>query len=192
MLIDDLLPVYDVREQHRVQVRASPSAVYAAISTTDLGDDRLVRALLFARALPGAMRHGIEGVRAVMDEASREAYRTAIDLGISMVPIFGKTQDDVPDNDQYALDLLDAVLASYSLPDTRVAVLQDWDKGRRGELDAFSGYIVAQQEKLGTRAPVNEAILRIAERVESGELEPRPENASLLIEALGTVPTSMS
>ena len=65
MLIDDLLPVYDVREQHRVQVRASPSAVYAAISTTDLGDDRLVRALLFARALPGAMRHGIEGVRAL-------------------------------------------------------------------------------------------------------------------------------
>lgn len=131
---------------------------------------------------------GIEGVRAVMDEASREAYRTAIDLGITMVPIFGKTQDDVPDNDQYALDLLDAVLASYSLPDTRVAVLQDWDKGRRGELDAFSGYIVAQQEKLGTTAPVNEAILRIAELVESGELEPRPENASLLIEALGAVP----
>jgi 2-dehydropantoate 2-reductase len=126
---------------------------------------------------------GIEGVRPVMDAASREAYRTAIDLGITMVPIFGKTAADVPDSDQYALDLLDAVLAHYSLPDTRVAVLQDWDKGRRAELDAFSGYIVSQQSKLGTSAPVNEAILRIAERIERGELRPDPSNAGLLMEA---------
>jgi 2-dehydropantoate 2-reductase len=125
----------------------------------------------------------IPGVRAVMDEASREAYRTAKALDITMVPIFGKTADEVPDSDQYGIDLLDAVLEHYSLPDTRVAVLQDWDKGRRAELDAFSGYIVGQQHKLGTRAPVNEAILRIAERIERGDLAPDPSNAALLIEA---------
>ena len=62
-------------------------------------------------------------------------------------------------------------------------MLQDWDKGRRAELDAFSGYIVAQQSKLGTTAPVNEAILRIAERIEQGELLPDPSNARLLVEA---------
>ncbi|MFM9878300.1 MAG: ketopantoate reductase family protein [Rhodoglobus sp.] len=131
----------------------------------------------------------IEGVRAVMDEASREAYRTAKDLGITMVPIFGKTAEQMPDSDQYGIDLLDAVLESYSLPDTRVAVLQDWAKGRRAELDAFSGYIVAQQERLDTHAPVNEAILAIAERVERGELKPDPSNATLLIEALASAPT---
>ena len=129
----------------------------------------------------------MEGVREVMDAASREAYRTAVDLGITMVPIFGKTAADVPPSDQYALDLLDAVLASYSLPDTRVAVLQDWDKGRRAELDAFSGYIVSQQEKLGTSAPVNAAILRIAERIERGEILPAPSNAALLVEAYAEV-----
>ena len=129
----------------------------------------------------------IEGVRAVMDAASREAYRTAIDLGITMVPIFGKTAADVPDNDQYGIDLLDAVLKSYSLPDTRVAVLQDWAKGRRAELDAFSGYIVAKQAELGTQAPVNEAILHIAEMVERGELAPDPSNAQLLIDLLNAV-----
>lgn len=132
----------------------------------------------------------IPGVRAVMDAASREAYRTAVDLGIAMVPIFGKTAAEVPDSDQYAIDLLDAVLASFSLPDTRVAVLQDWDKGRRAELDAFTGYIVAQQADLGTRAPVNEAILRIAQRIERGELAPDPSNASLLVEALAESSTS--
>lgn len=124
----------------------------------------------------------IDGMRNVMDAASREAYRTAIDLGITMVPIFGFTAADVPDSDQYALNLLNEVLRSFSLPDTRVAVLQDWDKGRRAELDAFSGYIVAQQAGLGTTAPVNEAILRIAERIERGQLAPDPSNAQLLIE----------
>ncbi|WP_334594410.1 ketopantoate reductase family protein [Salinibacterium sp. CAN_S4] len=125
-----------------------------------------------------------EGVRPVMDAMSREAYRTAIDLGITMVPVLGKSAEDMPDSDQYAIDLLDTILQSYSLPDTRVAVLQDWDKGRRAELDAFSGYVVSKQAELGTTAPVNEAILRLSERVERGELTPSPDNAALMIEAL--------
>lgn len=129
----------------------------------------------------------IDGVRAVMDEASRESYRVARGLGIAMRPIFGKTAADVPDDDQYSIDLLDAVLASYSLPDTRVAVLQDWDKGRRAELDAFSGYVVSQQERSGVSAPVNEAILDVARRIQEGELTPDPSNAALLIAARDAV-----
>lgn len=128
----------------------------------------------------------MEGIRPVMDAAAREAYRLAVDLEISMRPIFGKSESDVPDSDQYALDLLDAVLESYSLPDTRVAVLQDWMKGRRAELDAFSGYIVAERERLGGEAPVNGAILRIAERIERGEIPPDPRNAELLSAVLTT------
>jgi 2-dehydropantoate 2-reductase len=125
----------------------------------------------------------IPGVRDAMDEASREAYALATDLGITMVPIFGKSAADVPDSDQYALELLDAVLKSYSLSDTRVAVLQDWDKRRHAELDAYNGYIVASRRQLGGNAPVNEAILQIAQRIEAGELEPSLDNAALLIAA---------
>ncbi|WP_322410038.1 2-dehydropantoate 2-reductase [Microbacterium invictum] len=127
---------------------------------------------------------GVPGMRAVMDAAAREAYAVARALQIPMRPIFGKTADEVPDSDRYALDLLDAVLESYSLPDTRVAVLQDWDKGRRAELDAFSGYIVRQSEAVGVPAPVNTAILRLAERIEAGELLPSPANSGLLAAAL--------
>ncbi len=126
---------------------------------------------------------GLPGARPVMDAASREAYALAVELGVDMLPIFGKTASDIPDSDQYALDLLDAVLEHYSLPDTRVAVLQDWEKGRRAELDAFSGYIVAKRAEIGGRAPVNEAILHLASRVEAGELAPSPNNARLLIDA---------
>lgn len=125
---------------------------------------------------------GIPGIRSVMDAASREAYAVARALGIRMKPIFGKTEADIPDSDQYALDLLDAVLDKYSLPDTRVAVLQDWDKGRRAELDAFNGYVVSQAEAVGVEVPVNTAILRIAERIEQGELTPGEHNAELLRE----------
>ena len=124
------------------------------------------------------------GIRPVMDAMSREAYALAIDLGITMRPSLGIAAADVPADDQYSLDLLDRVLSHFSQPDTRVAVLQDWEKGRRGELDAFSGYIVDQRAALGGRAPVNEAVLRLAERVEKGELTPSPENAALLMGAL--------
>lgn len=126
----------------------------------------------------------IDGVREVMDEATREAFRLARELGVKMTAIFGRDPAGVTDTEEYAISLVDNVLESYSLPDTRVAVLQDWDKGRRGELDAFSGYIVAQQNALGSSAPVNEAVLSLAQRVEAGELAPSPENAALLHAAL--------
>lgn len=125
----------------------------------------------------------VEGMRPVMNAAAREAYNTARALGIEMVPVLGKTAAEVPDNDQYAVDLLETILKSFSRPDTRVAVLQDWDKGRRAELDAFSGYIVAQQARTGVATPVNEAILDIARRVESGELAPNVANVDLLVSA---------
>ncbi len=137
--------------------------------------------------LPLVAAERVEGVRAVMDEASREAYRLARDLGIRMVPIFGKSASDVGDGEGYAVGLLDEVLASYSLPETRVAVLQDWDKGRRAELDGFCGYIVAQRERMGSEAPVNAAILDIARRIEAGELAPDPANAALLAAAVAPV-----
>ena len=124
------------------------------------------------------------GVREVMDAMTREAYAVATGLGIPMAPIFARRDEDVTQDEDYAVGLLDDVLASYSLDDTRVAVLQDWDKGRRAELDAYSGYVVDQATSLGGRAPVNEAVLELAQRIESGELRPDPDNVEHLRAAL--------
>lgn len=134
----------------------------------------------------------MEGVREVMDEATREAYRLARDLGIRMTAIFGRDPADVTDSEEFAIGLLDNVLESYSLPTTRVAVLQDWDKGRRAELDAFCGYIVEQQRSRGSTAPVNEAILRLAQRIESGDLAPSADNVPLLRAALDQARTAQT
>ncbi len=122
-------------------------------------------------------------VRAAMDHASREAYAVAKALGVTFTPSLGIDKDAVPDSDQYALDLLDAVLARFSQPTTRVAVLQDWDKGRRAELDAFSGYVVKKGAEIGMPTPVNQAILDLAFRIEPGDLAPSWDNKDLLIRA---------
>ena len=61
---------------------------------------------------------------------------------------------------------------------------EDYRAALRAELDAFSGYVAATSAARGERAPVNEAVLRLAERVEQGDLVPSPENAPHLIAAL--------
>jgi 2-dehydropantoate 2-reductase len=124
------------------------------------------------------------GMRAVMDAAGAEALDAALALGHRIVPIFG--QERIPDvpPERYAAALLDAVLAGYSLEDTRVAILQDWMKERRAEGDDINGVVVDEQRRRGVRAPVNERLVEVARRIEAGELQPGRANVELLVSAL--------
>jgi 2-dehydropantoate 2-reductase len=121
------------------------------------------------------------GMREVMDAAGTEALDTALRLGNRIVPMFGQDGIEELPPERYAAALLDAVLAGWSLEDTRVAVLQDWMKGRRAEGEEINGLVVAEQARLGGSAPVNARLIEVARRIEAGELEPRPENAELLL-----------
>jgi 2-dehydropantoate 2-reductase len=126
----------------------------------------------------------IDGMREVMDAAGTEALDTALALGHKIVPMFGQEGiEDLPP-EEYAAALLDAVLGGWSLEDTRVAVLQDWMKGRRAEGEEINGLVVAEQERLGGSAPVNARLIEVARRIEAGELEPQAANADLLVAAL--------
>jgi 2-dehydropantoate 2-reductase len=130
--------------------------------------------------LPLAQAVKVPGIRQVMIESGKEAIRTGLALGYQMVPILGKSRVEVNDPDQYAKELLDAILSGWTLPDTKVAPLQDWQKGRRGEVDDINGLVVSGQRDLGGRAPVNEKLVELAHQVERGELKPDPANAALL------------
>ena len=55
MLLDDLMPEYDVVERHGTTVRAAPDAVFAAIREADLSGGLLTRTLLALRAVPAAV-----------------------------------------------------------------------------------------------------------------------------------------
>lgn len=124
------------------------------------------------------------GMREVMDAAGTEALDAALRLGCKIVPMFGQEGiEDLPP-EKYSAALLDAVLAGWSLEDTRVAVLQDWEKGRHAEGEEINGLVVAEQARLGGSAPVNARLMEVARRIESGELQPDPANADLLVSAL--------
>lgn len=130
--------------------------------------------------LPLAEAVQIPGMREVMKASGREAVRTGMALGYELVPIFGNDRIEANDPDQYATELLDAVLTHWTLPDTKVTTLQDWNKGRRAEVDAINGLVVSEQARLGGETPINTRLVEIAHQIENGELEADPANADLL------------
>ena len=130
--------------------------------------------------LPLAEAVELPGIRDVMMASGREAMRTALALGNELVPIFGHSRVEANDPDRYAAVLFDAMLSGWIQPDTKVAVLQDWLKERRAEVDDINGLVVREQMRLGVVAPVNTGLVGIAHRIERGELKPDPANADLL------------
>jgi 2-dehydropantoate 2-reductase len=120
------------------------------------------------------------GMRDFMVTAGREAVTTALATGNKLVPIFGMRDSDVSAPEEYAEQLLDAVLAHYTLPDTRTTVLQDWMKGRRSEVDQINGLVVSEQARLGGTAPANELAVQLSHRIERGELEAGPANLDVI------------
>lgn len=134
--------------------------------------------------LPLAEAIKVPGIREVMMASGKEAVRTALALDHHLVPIFGKSRVEENDPNHYATALLDTVLSEWTLPNTRVTVLQDWMKGRRAEIDEINGLVVAEQLKMGGAAPVNAKLVDIAHRIESGELKADPSNAALVLSTL--------
>jgi 2-dehydropantoate 2-reductase len=130
--------------------------------------------------LPLAEAIKIPGMREVMMASGREAVHTAMALGHDLVPIFGNTHVEANDPDGYATVLLDAVLSDWTLPDTKVTVLQDWLKGRRAEVSDINGLVVREQAALGGTVPVNAGLVEIAHRIERGEIQADVSNADLL------------
>src|SRR5215218_1370059 len=55
MLLDELMPVYDVVERHRTLVRATPDAVYAALREADLAGGPLTTLLMSVRLVPAML-----------------------------------------------------------------------------------------------------------------------------------------
>lgn len=123
----------------------------------------------------------VPGMRAVMDAAGTEALDAALALGCRIVPMFGQEGIELLPPERYAAALLDAVLAGWSLEDTRVAVLQDWMKGRRAEGEEINGHVVEVLRSVGRDAPVNALLIDVARRIEAGELQAGLGNAELLL-----------
>jgi 2-dehydropantoate 2-reductase len=121
------------------------------------------------------------GMHDFMVETGREAARTAVARGSRIVPIFGLPNVDPDDPDAFADRLLTTIYTKYALPHTLTAVLQDWRKGRRSEVDDMNGVIVRERARLGGYAPHNAWVVQLAHRIERGELRNHPGNLDLLL-----------
>lgn len=78
MLLDELMPRYDVVERHAIVVRAAPAATYAAIREADLAGGPLTRVLLAVRKLPAALLAILRSPRGAQAEwRERRAHRGA-------------------------------------------------------------------------------------------------------------------
>ncbi|HET6499588.1 MAG TPA: 2-dehydropantoate 2-reductase [Amycolatopsis sp.] len=133
--------------------------------------------LLAAAATPG--------MRELMLRAGQEALDTGTALGFAPLPIFGLKPADMARPERIVELLLDTLNAGFVLPETTTTILHDWRKGRHSEVDDINGQVVAHQERLGGRAPVNAAVVEIAHRIERGELKPEPGNLALLEDLAG-------
>jgi 2-dehydropantoate 2-reductase len=134
--------------------------------------------------LPLAEAVRLPGVHDFMVECGKEAARAAVADGCSLVPIFGLQDAAVDDPDRYAADLLGKVLDSYSLPDTKTTVLQDWIKGRHSEYAEVNGLVVDVLARVGEHAPFNAHTVRLAQEIEAGRLERSPDNLELLLDVV--------
>lgn len=121
------------------------------------------------------------GMREFMTEAGCEAIRVAAAAGISLVPIFGMAELDLARPERFIGDMLDMVVNHFGQPHSKVAMLQDWLKDRRGEVEEMNGYVVTRGERTATPVPVNSRILTLARKVEAGELPFSAENLELLL-----------
>ena len=65
---------------------------------------------------------------------------------------------------------------SKSIGTGRPSLAQDVMKGRRTEVDDLNGYVVRKGGEVGVPTPVNEAIVEVTKRVETGELKPSLSN----------------
>ncbi len=60
MLIDEYLPIYDVRDRHDVEVHAPVERIYGAVRAMDISEARVTRLLFRLRGLPSPPRFTLD------------------------------------------------------------------------------------------------------------------------------------
>ena len=117
-----------------------------------------------------------------MLQSGQEALDATLMLGNPILPIFGLTPHVVSEPATVVEALLDTLLDGFVLPKSITTILQDWMKGRRSEVENINGLVASTHRDYGARAPVNEAVVEVAHRIETGELKPGMANLGVMLD----------
>ena len=132
--------------------------------------------------LPMIEAAGIPEMRSFMLQSGQEALDATRMLGNPILPIFGLTPSILSEPTTVVETLLDTLLQGFVLPNSITTILQDWMKGRRSEVDNINGLVASTHEAFGVRAPINEAVVEVAHRIENGELKPGIANLQIMLD----------
>ena len=109
-----------------------------------------------------------------------ELVEVAEAFGVKVEPIqgipahlFGQASSDGAKREEVEMMMTEY---SVSLREGRPSLAQDVMKGRKTEVDELNGYVAQKGKEVGVPTPVNEAIITLTKRVESGELEQSLDN----------------
>ena len=122
------------------------------------------------------------GMREFMLRAGQEAGDVGEALEHERLPILGLSREDIVESNRFVETLLDRLLDGFILRETRAGMLQDWEKGRKSEAGSMNGLVAGKAVELGLDTPASRAIIELARRVETGDLQPEPANLELLVE----------
>ena len=123
-------------------------------------------------------------VRALLIRIAAEVVSVAEAHGVSVEPIgtvpahmFAQALED---GDAMAEVERLMIEASKAIGTGRSSVAQDLLKGRAIEVDYLNGYVVCKGQQIGVPTHVNQSIVDLTRRVDSGEIEPSLSNLALI------------
>jgi 2-dehydropantoate 2-reductase len=108
--------------------------------------------------------------------AGREVFRRVYDEALAVALANGTRPERMivdPIPPQGPRDAwLDQIMATYG--DIKPSMLQDFERGRRTEIDFINGFVSGLGSKLGVPVAMNAAITEMAHRIEQGASRPDP------------------
>ena len=111
-------------------------------------------------------------------ESAYRLLRLAIEeAGVRIEPTLLQAASE---NDKAALEQVEAHIARQVTGAARSnlqrpSMAQDMQKGRRTEIAEINGFIAQKAKDAGLTAPTHERIVEVVQKVERGELSPKPE-----------------
>src|SRR5882724_11755964 len=111
----------------------------------------------------------------IASSTGKEVFRRTYDEALSVALASGTRPErmivePIPGEDYGAW--IEQVIAGYG--DVKPSMLQDFEKGRRTEIDFINGYVAQMGEEIGVPVPMNAAMTELVHRIEQGQLQPAP------------------
>jgi 2-dehydropantoate 2-reductase len=118
-------------------------------------------------------------------EAGKKVFRRTYEEALSVALAIGTrlerlTVDSIPPGwpsnsaaEEYYESWVEAVIAFYG--DVKPSMLQDFERGRRTEIDFINGYVVTLGHASGVPVHMNATITNLVHQIERGDLQPAPD-----------------